>query len=350
MREYINFNAGPSMLPYEVLLRAKDEFLNFKDTNISPLEIGHRSKEFQDFITQIINKLRNLLNVPNNYKVILLQGGAQAGFSMLPFYYMQPNRSYDYVVSGLWSYNAYKAALKYGHVNKFEFPQNNIVFNKNSIYGYLCTNETAHGIMIRDFENPYNIPIINDITSCITALEIDISQFGVLYASSQKNLGIPGATIYIVRDDLMETKNNLVPDVFNFEIQYARNSCQNTVQTYTLYIMDLMLDWINQQGGVKKLHQQAQLKSSIIYNYIDSNDFYENNIDHKLRSEYNVIFQLKNRDLLTKFLQESKQAKLLNLKGHEVIGGVRVSLYNAIPLESIYLLISFMDDFRRKNS
>ena len=350
MRDYFNFNAGPAMLPYEVILRAREEIFDFKGTNISPLEIGHRSAEFQELLVTITNKLKNLLNVPNNYKIIYLQGGAQAGFCMLPFYYRQENKSYDYISSGFWSDKAIKSAKKYGNVNIIKLGSDKLIFNKDSIYGYMCMNETANGIMFKDFENPYNIPIINDMTSCITTLNIDISKFGIIYAASQKNLGIPGLTMYIVRDDLIETQNKLIPEVFNFKLQYEQHSTLNTISTYSFYIMDLMLDWIYDKGGVVKLEQEAKLKSNLIYDYIDSNDFYQNNIDVQFRSEINVVFNLKNTDLIAKFIHESKEAHLLNIKGHLAVGGVRVSLYNALPIEGVHLLLSFMEEFRKKNS
>ncbi|MBP9742884.1 MAG: 3-phosphoserine/phosphohydroxythreonine transaminase [Burkholderiales bacterium] len=355
LRAY-NFGAGPAMLPTEVLQRARDELFDWQGTGVSVMEIGHRTGIYQDMLAKLEQKLRKLMHIPSNYKVLFLQGGAQGLFSLIPMNLTLNNKDVDYLVSGIWSERAAKYAKKYGNVNIVttasltSIPDSSTWnLNNNAAYAYYCPNETINGIRCPEFLNPNSVPLVADMTSSVLSEVIDVSKFGIIFAAAQKNLGIAGITLLIIRDDLLDQALDSVPEVFNFKIQAAQKSCLNTPATYPLYMMDLMVDWTINQGGVTQMAAVAARKSQKLYNYIDqSNGFYINTIEPKYRSWINIPFLLPNDELLELFLVEAAQHNLKYLKGHILVGGARASLYNAMPESGVDALIDFMQNFAAK--
>lgn len=356
MRRAYNFGAGPAMLPAEVLQRAKDELFDWQGSGVSVMEIGHRTSIFQDMLAKLEEKLRNLMRVPSNYKILFLQGGAQGLFSLIPMNLTLNNKEVDYLVSGIWSERAAKYAKRYANVNIVttatltSIPDSSTwTLNSNAAYAYYCPNETINGVRFPELPVTGGVPLVADMTSSILSEVIDVSKFGIIFASAQKNLGIAGVSLLIIRDDLLEQALDSVPEVFNFKTQVAQKSCLNTPPTYPLYMMDLMADWTISQGGVANMAAVAARKSQKLYNYIDqSNGFYTNIIEPKYRSLINIPFLLPNDELLELFLVEAAKHNLKYLKGHILVGGARASFYNAMPEAGVDALIHFMQNFARK--
>ncbi len=352
-----NFAAGPAMLPKSVLLRAKDELLNWQNTGVSIMEIGHRTPMFQNLLTQLEQKLRALINIPQNYKVLFLAGGAQGQFSLIPMNLTKNNRNVDYIVSGIWSERAAKYAEKYAQVNIVTTANSRSIPNKASwelnpdaAYVYYCDNETINGIQLSEIPDTKNVPLVVDMTSSILAESIDVTKFGLIFASAQKNLGIAGITLVIIRDDLLNEALDTVPMVFNYGRQVEQNSLLNTIPTVPVYMMDLMVDWIIEQGGVKAVAAGNHRKASQLYACIDSSDgFYCNNVEADYRSQINIPFMLPSEQLLHLFLTEAEQQGLKFLKGHKLVGGARASLYNAMPEAGVTALVAFMRQFANRH-
>jgi phosphoserine aminotransferase len=356
MTRLFNFNPGPAMLPESVLLRAQAEILNFNQTEISPLEIGHRSTAFNNMLEKLQDKLRKVMNIPNNYSILFLPGGAQTLFSIIPMNLCKYKANADYFVSGSWSETASNFAKRYIKVNKNIIVENHKLTNKNNwsynqdaAYIYYCPNETITGIELLEIDNPYNVPIVADFTSSILMYKLDVEKFGIIFASAQKNLGISGVSLVIIRNDLLNQSLDITPEIFNFQIQQHNNSCKNTIPTYPVYIMDLIIDWLQDNGGVEYFAKQAIIKSKMLYDYIDNSGFYINNIDKAIRSRANVPFDIIKENLNEAFLTKSQQSGLLNLKGHKSAGGMRASLYNAMPVAGVEALITFMQKFVQEN-
>lgn len=354
-----NFAAGPAMLPEEVLVRAQQEMLNWQDTGVSIMEIGHRTTTFQDMLNKLEDKIRKLMHVPANYKVLFLSGGGQGHFSFLPMNLTGKNKKVDYIVSGTWSERAAKYAKRYADVNIVttatlaSIPDASTwKLSNDAAYVYYCPNETINGIQIHDVPQTNGIPLVADFTSSILSEEIDVSKFGVIFASAQKNLGISGITLIIIRDDLLDQAQECTPEVFNYKTQAEQTSLLNTIPTVPVYMMDLMVDWIiDSQGGLKKIAENNRRKVQKLYDCIDnSNGFYTNIIDKKYRSLINVPFTLPNDELLKHFLIEAGQVGLAYLNGHKLVGGARASLYNAMPEEGVDKLVAFMNDFAKRNT
>lgn len=359
MFRVFNFAAGPAMMPESVLLRAQRELLNWQDTGTSIMEIGHRTTTFQDMLSRMEDKLRKLMNIPSNYKVLFLSGGGQGHFSFVPMNLTGKNKDVDYVVSGIWSERAAKYAKRYANVNIVTTASLNGLpdastwkFNPNAAYAYYCPNETINGIQIHDIPNVGDVPLVADFTSSILSDEIDVTKFGVIFASAQKNLGISGITLVIIRDDLLDQAQDCTPEIFNYKMQAEQGSLLNTIPTVPVYMMDLMLDWIiNDQGGLLAVAADNRRKVQKLYDCIDnSNGFYTNIIEHKYRSLINVPFNLPNDELLKHFLVEAGQFGLAYLNGHKLVGGARASLYNAMPEIGVDKLVTFMQQFAEKYS
>lgn len=357
MFRVFNFAAGPAMLPETVLLRAQQELLNWQDSGTSILEIGHRTSVFQDMLAKLEGKLRTLMNIPTNYKVLFLSGGAQGHFSFIPMNLTGKNRDVDYIVSGIWSERAAKYAKRYANVNIVTtatltgVPDSSAWnLNPNAAYVYYCPNETINGLQIHDIPEVGNVPLVGDFTSSILSSHVDVSKFGLIFASAQKNLGIAGITLLIIRDDLLDQAQECTPEIFNYKIQVEQNSLLNTIPTVPVYIMDLMVDWIvNEQGGLDGISASNQRKINKLYACIDnSNGFYRNDIEPKYRSLMNVPFNLQNNDHLKYFLAEAGQNGLAYLNGHKLVGGARASVYNAMPEEGVDKLVEFMQHFAAK--
>ena len=353
-----NFSAGPAMLPESVLLRAQQMLLNWEGTGSSIMEMGHRTPLFQDLLAKLEQKLRDLITIPQQYKILFLAGGAQGHFSFIPMNLTKYKHDVDYLVTGIWSERAAKFAARYANVNIVTTPSNSGIsdkttwqFNPNAAYAFYCQNETINGIQFNEIPDTGDVPLVVDMTSSILSEEMDVTKFGLIFASAQKNLGIAGITLLIVREDLLGQALDCVPEIFNYALQAEQHSLANTIPVFPVYMMDLMVDWIlHEEGGLKAVVASNHHKVSQLYACIDnSNGFYRNPINPAYRSQVNIPFSLPNDELLKLFLSEAGQQGLKYLQGHRLVGGARASLYNAMPLDGVMKLIAFMDAFARKN-
>ncbi len=362
IRSY-NFGAGPSMLPTEIILKIQRELLNWNNTGVSILEIGHRTSEVQELIANVEVKLRKVMQIPNNYKVLFMHGGAQGQFSGIPMNLTRHNHTADYMISGLWSQKAATAAKKYVDVNIiFDDVVDSLPdiaswqkkLNPNASYLYYCPNETITGIRFPFIPTSANVPLVADMTSLILSESIDVNKFGLIFAAVQKNLGVAGNTVVIVRDDLLNQRLDITPEIWNYTLLANSNSTVNTIVVLAIYIMDLMLDWLINLGGVEAMELINLKKAHKLYDYIDSSKLYYNTIKDDYRSIMNVSFNLHNHqnphnNLLQKFLLEASNNNLLYIKGHASVGGCRASLYNAMPESGVDALIKFMQEFEFNN-
>ncbi|MBU5615954.1 3-phosphoserine/phosphohydroxythreonine transaminase [Psychrobacter sp. TAE2020] len=356
-----NFSAGPATLPTEVLQRAQDELLDWQGRGVSVMEVSHRSKEYLAITEKAEAKLRSLMQIPDNYKVLFLQGGGSLQFSAIPLNLLNGKRA-DYLTTGTWSAKAIKEAQRYaklglGEVNLVATGKDHNFTDvparsswnttKDAAYFHYCANETIHGLQI--FEPPQvDVPLIVDMSSCILSQPIDVSKFGMIYAGAQKNIGPAGLVIIIIREDLLGQASDWCPLLLNYEHQVEKESMSNTPATYSWYLAGLVFDWLEEQGGVEAIGKINQQKAALLYDAIDNSEFYHNAIAPEYRSIMNVPFTLADSTLDKVFLEESEQAGLLSLKGHREVGGMRASIYNAVPLQWVQLLVDFMKAFEKK--
>ena len=356
MKQIYNFSPGPAMLPKPVLERAQAEMLNWRDSGMSVMEMSHRGKEFTSILEKTEANLRLLLNIPSNYKVLFLQGGAIAENAMIPLNLLN-NKNADYAVTGSWSKRSVEDASAFGKINiatstEVEGFKHVPVFSswqldKDAAYLHICTNETVNGVEFDGLPDAGNVPIVADMSSHILSRTIDVSKFGVIYAGAQKNIGPAGLCIVIVRDDLLNRASLQTPAVFNWKIQAENHSMINTPATYSIYIAGLVFEWLLAQGGVAAIEQKNIAKAKLLYDYTDSTDFYSNNIAINNRSRMNVPFFLRDESLNAAFLAGAEAQGLLQLKGHRIVGGMRASIYNAMPLEGVQALVNYMSAFEQ---
>ncbi|MEO8402084.1 MAG: 3-phosphoserine/phosphohydroxythreonine transaminase [Gammaproteobacteria bacterium] len=360
MRKVYNFSAGPAMLPEEVLLQAQAEMLDWHGTGMSIMELGHRGSEFKIVAEQAEADLRELMNIPNNYHVLFLAGGASVQFAMVPLNLLNSQKTADYVDTGIWSKKAIDEAKRYGKVNVVAHTeivdsfvhipnQQKWTLNHEASYLHYTPNETIEGVEFHWVPKTGNVPLVADMTSLILSKPIDVSQYGVIYAGAQKNIGQAGLNIVIIRDDLVKEPLMGTPTLYSYKIQTENKSFYNTPPTYAWYLAGLVLAWMKRKGGVKAFAEMNQRKAVKLYSYIDShNEFYSNSVHPTCRSIMNIPFNLTKADLADKFLELAADAGLKNLKGHRLAGGVRASIYNAMPEEGVDRLIEFMGDFAKK--
>lgn len=364
-KNVINFSAGPAKLPESVLEHAQKELLNHDQTGVSVMELSHRSADFSKIITKTEQLLRELLDVPDNYKIMFLQGGGTGQFSAVPLNLMdtKPAKTADYIVTGSWSAKAAVEAEKYGTVNlvvpktkKYTSIPEPSTWNLNpeASYVYYCENETVHGVEFQFTPETNGVPLVCDMSSNILTRPVDISKFGVIYAGAQKNIGCAGVTMVIVRDDLIGFAASICPSIFDYKVQVGNNSLYNTPPTYSIYIMGLVFDWIKEQGGVNQMNKNSHKKSTLLYNFVLGSDgFYNCPLAPACRSRMNVPIRLGcpegDEALEKKFVEEATSAGLLSLKGHRSVGGLRASLYNAITVEEVERLVAFMTMFMNDN-
>ncbi|XP_020913208.1 phosphoserine aminotransferase [Exaiptasia diaphana] len=358
-RKTINFAPGPAKLPEEVLLQAQKELLNYGNLGISVMEMSHRSAEFAKIANDAENDLRELLDIPDNYKVLFLQGGGTGQFSAIPLNLMKEGGSADYICTGAWSAKAAKEAEKYGKVNRVlpkldlynRIPsQSEWNLDPNASYVYYCDNETVHGVEFDFIPETNGVPIVCDMSSNILTRPVDISKFGVIYAGAQKNIGCAGVTLVIVREDLLGRASPQCPIVFDYKVQAGNNSMYNTPPTYSIYLMGLVFKWIKKLGGLQELNQRSYIKSTMIYDIIDSSQgFYSGKVNKDARSRMNVTLRIKdgNEEQEKEFVTKAAEQGMIQLKGHRSVGGIRISLYNAITLEETKTLAQFMRDFNK---
>lgn len=357
MTQIYNFSAGPAVLPKPVLARAQAEMLDWHGSGMSVMEMSHRGKEFIDILAKTEADLRTLMNIPSNYKVLFLQGGAIAENAMIPLNLLN-GKSADYAVTGGWSKRSVEDASAYGNISvvtsteadKYTYvPEfSSWKLNKDAAYLHICTNETMSGVEFLDLPNTHGVPIVADMSSHILSRAIDVSQYGVIYGGAQKNIGPAGLCIVIVREDLLGNASALTPAVFNWKTQAENQSMINTPPTYSIYIAGLVFEWLLAQGGVAAIEKVNIAKANLLYDYIDSTDFYVNHVTVKNRSRMNVPFFLKDESLNDAFLKGAEANGLLQLKGHRAVGGMRASIYNAMPIEGVQALVDYMKVFESK--
>lgn len=354
MTQIYNFSAGPAVLPKAVLQRAQAEMLDWHGSGMSVMEMSHRGKEFTGILAKTEADLRALLNIPQNYKVLFLQGGAIAENAVIPMNLLNGGEA-DYVVTGSWSKRSVEDASAYGKINVVASSEaDNFTYvpaysswklNKNAQYLHICTNETINGVEFDGLPDAGEVPIVADMSSHILSRPVDVSKYGVIYGGAQKNIGPAGLCIVIVREDLLGNASPLTPAVFNWKTQAENQSMINTPPTYSIYIAGLVFEWLLEQGGVAAIEQVNVKKANLLYDYIDSTDFYENKVAIDNRSRMNIPFFLKDESLNDAFLQGAEANGLLQLKGHRMVGGMRASIYNAMPIEGVQALISYMKAF-----
>lgn len=358
MRVY-NFSAGPAMMPEQVLKRAADEMLEYGDSGQSVMEMSHRSKEYQAIIDSVEAKLRQVMSIPDNYKVLFLQGGASSQFAMIPLNLMNRNNKADFVITGQWANKAYQEASRYGKCNVVASSKDKTFsyipeldkskFDPEADYFHICYNNTIYGTRFNGLPDTGDVPLIADMSSCILSEPVDVSKFGLIYAGAQKNMGPAGLTVVIIREDLIGNAMDITPTMFNYKIHADNGSMYNTPPTYGIYILGLVLDWIIEKGGLTEMAKLNRRKAELLYNYLDSSKLFKATVSGKDRSLMNVPFVTGSDELDAKFVSEAKKEGLINLKGHRTVGGMRASIYNAMPYEGVEKLVEFMRKFEAEN-
>lgn len=359
MSRVFNFSAGPSIMPEEVMKYAQNEFLDYQGIGSSIMEISHRSKEYIKMAEDAEQDLRDLLNIPNNYKVLFMQGGGRGQFAAVPMNLLSGSSKADYITTGNWSEDAFKEAQRYGDVVQIKADQKDangkvfvnydFKFRDDVDYVYYCANETVCGVEMNELPNVGDKVLVSDISSNFLSKPMDVTKFGLLYAGAQKNVAPAGLTIVIVRDDLIGKAKSYCPSIFDYKIMADKDSMFNTPPTFCWYMAGLVFKWLKKQGGLAQVEQNNIAKANYLYDYLDSTDFYSTHVAPEFRSRMNVPFFLKNEDLNQKFLDESKAVGLTSLKGHRILGGMRASIYNAMPMEGVKALVAFMDKFAKNN-
>lgn len=358
MSTIYNFSAGPAVLPKSVLEQARDEMVDWHGSGMSIMEMSHRGKDFTAIAHQAEADLRELLAIPENYKVLFLQGGATAQFAMVPMNLLRGKTSADYIDTGIWSEKAIKEARRYAQVNvaassvdqayTYAPAQNVWQLDSNAAYVHYTPNETIGGVEFHWMPEVGDVPLVADMSSNILSKPIDVSRFGVIYAGAQKNIGPAGLTIAIVREDLMGEAMPRTPTLYDYKVQADNGSMYNTPPTYAIYIAGLVFQLLKREGGLAAMEQRNITKAKLLYDYLDASDFYHNPVAPEGRSRMNVPFTLQNPALDGAFLWGAQQQGLLQLKGHALVGGMRASIYNAMPLEGVQALVNYMQDFVKK--
>lgn len=362
MSRVYNFSAGPAMMPDEVLRQAQAEMLDWQGLGMSVMELGHRGPEFQALLEQIEADFREILAIPSNYHVLFVAGGASSQFSMVPLNFLsEQNKQADYIETGIWSHKAVVEAKRYGDINVaaqtivtdgvHRLPlQEEWQLRPNTAYVHYTPNETVDGIEFHWVPELGKLPLVADMTSSILSRPIDVSQFGLIYAGAQKNVGQAGITIVIVREDLVKEPLAFTPVLYSYKSHVEYKSCYNTPPTYAIYFAGLVLGWIKRQGGLAVIGERNQRKAKKLYACIDQHsDFYLNKIAPDCRALMNVVFSLRREELTEEFLTQATQAGLANLRGHRAAGGCRASIYNAMPEAGVDCLVDFMVDFARRH-
>lgn len=354
MRVY-NFSAGPAAFPEEVIDQAAAEMHDWRGCGMGVMEMSHRSKEFLEIAEETEKELRLLMNIPENYKVLFLQGGATGQFSAIPMNLAQPGAKADYVLNGSWGKKAIKEGQKYVDVNiaaqadPFNYvpSQSDLKLSKDAAYVHITNNETIEGLKFHYVPDTGDVPLVGDVSSIILSEPIDVSKFGVLYAGAQKNIGPAGLTVVIVRDDLLDRARDYTPLIWRWGDKSIAGSMLNTPPTYSWYLAGLICKWLTKRGGIEEVYQTNQRKAKKLYDYIDSTEFYNNDRKKPQRSLMNIVFTLADEELDKKFLVGAEANGLMNLKGHRSVGGMRASVYNAMSEEGVSELINYMKEFEK---
>ncbi|RRO21728.1 MULTISPECIES: 3-phosphoserine/phosphohydroxythreonine transaminase [Pectobacterium] len=360
MTQIFNFSAGPAMLPVEVLRRAEQELCNWNGLGTSVMEISHRSKEFMQVAAESEQDLRDLLKIPSNYKVLFCHGGARAQFAAVPLNLLGERTTADYIDGGYWAHSAINEAEKYCTPNVIDVktrvgdlrgikPMREWKLSDDAAFVHYCPNETIDGIAIEEEPDFGDKIVVADYSSSILSRRIDVSRYGVIYAGAQKNIGPAGLTLVIVREDLLGKARRELPSILDYQVLADNDSMFNTPPTFAWYLSGMVFKWLKEYGGLAEMEKRNQEKADLLYSAIDGNDFYRNDVAVANRSRMNVPFLLADSALDKVFLEESVAAGLHALKGHRVVGGMRASIYNAMPLEGVKALTEFMADFARRH-
>lgn len=358
MKRVYNFSAGPSMLPEPVLAKAASEMLNYQNSGQSVMEMSHRSKIFLSIIESAKDLLREIMKIPDNYKILFLQGGASTQFAMVPLNLLNNTNKADYVITGQWAKKAYKEASRYGNINVVASSEDKTFnyipkldkskFTKDADYFHICMNNTIYGTKYNEIPETGDVPLVADISSCILSEPIDVSKFGILYAGAQKNAGPAGVTIVIIREDLIGKASKITPTMLNYKTHDDNNSMFNTPPCYSIYMCKLVLEWLkNDVGGLDNMKAINEKKASMFYDFLDSSEIFKGTVVKEDRSLMNIPFITGDEDLDKKFIEEASKAGFVNIKGHRSVGGMRASIYNAMPVEGVEKLIDFMKKFSK---
>ena len=360
MARVYNFSAGPAVLPEEVLQEAADEMLDYRGTGMSVMEMSHRSKAYDTIIKEAEADLRELMNIPDNYKVLFLQGGAGQQFAMIPMNLMK-NRVADYIVTGQWAKKAYQEASLYGKANKIASSEDktfsyipdcsDLPISEDADYVYICENNTIYGTKFKTQPNTKGKPLVADVSSCFLSEPVDVTKYGVIYGGVQKNIGPAGVVIVIIREDLI-TEDVLpgTPTMLRYKIHADADSLYNTPPAYGIYICGKVFKWLKKMGGLEAMKERNEKKAKILYDYLDESKLFKGTVRKEDRSLMNVPFITGNEELDAKFVKEAKEAGFENLKGHRTVGGMRASIYNAMPIEGVEKLVEFMKKFEAENA
>lgn len=359
MERVYNFSAGPSVLPLEVLEKAGKEMTNYGDAGMSVMEMSHRSKDFDNIIKEAEALFRELMNVPDNYKVLFLQGGGSTQFAMIPLNLMRNSKKADYIVTGQWAKKAMTEAKKFGDIKVVATSEPDTYtyipkvkkedFREDADYVYITANNTIYGTRYPYIPETGDIPLVADMSSNILSQEYDISKFGLIFAGAQKNFGPAGLVVCIIREDLIGFAPENCPTMLNYKTQADNDSLYNTPPTYSIYIAKLVFEWLKAKGGVKAMQKINERKAAKLYDAIDKSELFKCPVNKEDRSLMNVVFVTGDADLDKKFIAEAKAVGLVNLGGHRTVGGMRASIYNAMPEEGVDALIDFMQKFEKEN-
>jgi len=354
-----NFSAGPAVLPQQVLEKARDEMLDWHDSGMSVMEMSHRGKEFIAIHAHAEASLRELLGIAQNYRVLFLQGGAIAENAVVPMNLLRGRSIADYVNTGEWSKKSIKEAKKFCSVNiaassedrNFSYipPRESWRLSKDAAYVHICSNETIGGVEYHWIPDTGEVPLVADMSSDILSRPVDVSRYGLIYAGAQKNIGPAGLTIVIVRDDLIGQALPITPSVFDYKQQAESDSMLNTPPTYAVYIAGLVFDWLKQQGGLAEIEKRNIAKAGLLYDYLDRSGFFVSPVEKRDRSRMNVPFKLRDDALDEAFLKGAHQRGMLQLKGHRSVGGMRASIYNAMPVEGVKALVGYLQEFEKSH-
>ena len=359
MSRVYNFSAGPAVLPEEVLQAAADEMMDYKGTGMSVMEMSHRSKPFEEIITEAEADLRDLMGIPDNYKVLFLQGGASQQFAAIPMNLMK-NGVADYIITGQWAKKAAQEAEKYGKVNRIASSEDKVFsyipdcsdlpIDDNADYVYICENNTIYGTKFKTLPNTKGKPLVADVSSCFLSEPVDIEKYGIMYGGVQKNIGPAGMVISVIREDLIsEDVMPETPTMLKFKTHADANSLYNTPNTYCIYMCGKVFQWLKKQGGLEAMKAYNEKKAQVLYDFLDSSKMFQGTVRKEDRSLMNIPFVTGKKELDDKFVKEAEAAGLYNLKGHRTVGGMRASLYNAMPMEGVKELVAFMKNFEEGN-
>ena len=359
MSRVYNFSAGPAVLPEEVLKEAAEEMMDYRGTGMSVMEMSHRSKAFEEIIQSAEADLRELMNIPDNYKVLFLQGGASQQFAMIPMNLMK-NKVADYIITGQWAKKAAQEAEKYGKVNRIASSADktfsyipdcsDLPISEDADYVYICENNTIYGTKFKELPNTKGKLLVSDVSSCFLSEPVDVSKYGVIYGGVQKNIGPAGVVIVIIREDLI-TEDVLpgTPTMLTYKTHADADSLYNTPPAYGIYICGKVFQWIKAMGGLEAMKERNEKKAKLLYGFLDESNLFKGTVEPKDRSLMNVPFVTGDAELDAKFIKEAEEAGLENLKGHRSVGGMRASIYNAMPYEGVEALVAFMKKFEEEN-